>query len=84
MWSIIKASGRPLHPNLGEFWEWPHTITTIVALRMRYDSYQELTEPPPQEHWDHPDIIRSHIEKLYPSAKKGSTSVEIDMSDVEW
>lgn len=82
MWSIVKTSGRSIHPSLGDFWEWPHTITTMIGLRMRYDSYLELSEPPPEEHWDFPEIIRRHIEKLYPNIKGGS-GAEISSEDIE-
>lgn len=82
MWAIAKATGRPLHPELGnDVWDWPHTITQVVALRQRYDSLQEMAEPPPEEWWDFPHLIRQHIEKLYPSSKK--TAAEVDVTDIE-
>lgn len=77
MWTIAKHTGRPLHPDLGDAWDWPHTITNVVALRQRYDSYQEMSEPPPEEWWDFPHLIRQHIDKLYPSHKKTTTDVEV-------
>jgi hypothetical protein len=45
---------------------------------MRYDSYQELIEVPPEEHWDFPKLIERHIERLYPSVKKTSADVSVD------
>jgi hypothetical protein len=62
--------------------EWPHTITSIVALRQRYDTYAEFTEPLPQEHWDYPHLVRAHIERMYPS-RGGSTSHDINPDMVE-
>lgn len=81
MWNIAKSTGRPLHPSLGDMWEWPHTITYVVALRQRYDSYLELSEPIPEEWWDYPHKVRMHVEKLYPSKKK--TSAEFELSELE-
>jgi AMMECR1 domain-containing protein len=49
---------------------------------MRYDSYLELPEVPPEEWWDFPDLIRRHIEKVYPHTKS-SSSAEIAVDDVE-
>lgn len=74
--------GQPLHPILRDEPEWPNTITHIIALRMRYDSYQELIEVPPEEHWDFPSIIRSHIDRLYPNMKQ-KTSTEYSVDEVE-
>ena len=82
MWSIAKSTGRPIHPQLPDMHEWPHTITACVTLRARYDSYQEFSEPIPQEYWDFPHLVRQHIEKLYPSsAKKSSHEVDVDIED---
>lgn len=81
MWNIAKSTGRPLHPSLPDVWEWPHTITYVVSLRQRYDSYLELSEPIPVEWWDYPGKVRMHIEKLYPSKKK--TTHDIDFSSME-
>jgi hypothetical protein len=61
--------------------EWPHTVTTIVALRQRYDSFSEFSEPLPQEHWDYPHLVRAHIERMYPSASK-KTSHEVDFNSI--
>lgn len=81
MWNIAKSTGRPLHPSLPDVWNWPYTITQAVHLRQRYDSYLELTEAVPEEHWDYPHLVRRHIERIYPSKKK--TSGEIDVAEVE-
>lgn len=84
MWTIFKTSGLPFHPSLTYAREWPNTITQLLLLRKRYDSYQELSEPVPQEHWDYPHLVREHIDKLYPSRKnKKLTSIEINSDDVE-
>jgi hypothetical protein len=48
---------------------------------MKYDSFLELSEVPPEEHWDFPHLIRQHIERLYPGMKK--SSAEISTDDVE-
>jgi len=77
----VKQTGRPLHADLVDVWDWPNTITYLVALRMKYDSFQEMSEVPPEEHWDYPALIRRHVETLYPGLKK--TSVEISADDVE-
>jgi len=81
LWSIVKATGRPLHPTLTDVWNWPNTITFFIALRQRYDSFAELSEPLPQEHWDFPHLIKRHIERLYPGANKSSADVEV--SEIE-
>jgi hypothetical protein len=62
--------------------EWPHTITTITALRQRYDSYSEFTEPLPQEHWDYPHLVRAHIDRMYPT-RAGRSTHEIDSDSIE-
>lgn len=54
----------------------------LIKLRMRYDSYQELPEMPPEEWWDYPQYINAHIEKLYPSIKKNN-SVEVEVEEIE-
>jgi hypothetical protein len=82
MWSIARSTGRPLHPDLVNMQEWPHTITTITALRQRYDSYAEFSEPLPQEHWDYPHLVRAHIDRMYPSSKKRTTH-DVQLSMVE-
>jgi len=83
MWSIAKSTGRPLHSDFQDVYEWPHTLTYTVALRQRYDSYLELIEPLPEEFWDYPHLVRDHIERIYPSSKKGRSSAEVDAGDVE-
>jgi hypothetical protein len=50
-------------------------------IRQRYDSYLELPESLPEEHWDFPYLVRRHIERVYPSSKK--TQAEVDVSDIE-
>jgi hypothetical protein len=50
-------------------------------MRQRYDSYLELSEPVPEELWDHPHLVRRHIERLYPS--KNKTHADIDVGDIE-
>jgi len=60
----------------------PNTISMLIKLRMRYDSYQELPEMPPEEWWDYPQYINAHIEKLYPSIKKNN-SVEVEVEEIE-
>jgi hypothetical protein len=82
LWSIVKTSGRPLHTSLTNVWDWPNTITTLIALRQRYDSFSELSEMPPEEWWDYPHLIRQHIEKLYPGLNK--SSAEFSTDDVEY
>lgn len=82
LWSIVKNTSRPLHSDLTDIWDWPNTVTYLVALRQRYDSYLELSEVPPEEHWDFPRLIQLHIEKLYPSMKNKS-SAEVDITDIE-
>jgi hypothetical protein len=81
MWTIAKSSGRPLHPCLETPWNIPYTIAHVISLRIKYDSYLELPEPVPEEYWDYPHYVRSHIEKLYPHTKK--TSLEIAPTEVE-
>jgi len=49
---------------------------------MRYDSYLEMIEVPPEEHWDFPRLIRQHVERIYPSVKN-KTSADISVDDVE-
>jgi hypothetical protein len=82
LWSIVKTTGRPLHESLTEVWNWPNTITLFVALRQKYDSFMELSEVPPEEHWDYPRLIRQHIEKLYPGMRDKSTT-DINLEEVE-
>lgn len=69
--------------SLGEIWDWPNTITYLIALRMKYDSFLELPEVPPEEHWDYPVYIKRHIEKIYPHTKTNKTSMEVDMEEIE-
>jgi hypothetical protein len=81
MWNIAKSTGRPLHPSLPDVWDWPYTVAHAVMIRQRYDSYLELPESLPEEHWDFPYLVRRHIERVYPSSKK--TQAEVDVSDIE-
>lgn len=81
MWHVAKSSGRPLHPSLQNAIDWPFTVSQVMMLRQKYDSYLELSEPVPEEYWDHPHLVRRHIDKLYPSKKK--TSADIDLATVE-
>lgn len=85
MWTIAQKTGRPLHPDLVYVFDLPNTITLALALRMRYDSYMELTEVPPEEYWDYPHLIRQWIDRLYPSRGgeiKGSYA-EVNLEDIE-
>lgn len=82
MWSLVKNTGNAIHKGLPvNIWEWPNTVTFAIALRQKYDSFLELPEVPPEEHWDFPDLITRHIEKIYPHMKK--SSAEYDSSAVE-
>lgn len=81
-WTIAKKTGRPLHPDLEAVYDWPNTITYIVGVRMRYDSYLELMEVPREEIWDYPHLIREHIDKLYPKPKNSST-IQVDAEDID-
>jgi len=81
MWGLTKLHGRPIHPELQDMYDWPHTITAICAIRQKYDGFQELPEVPPVEHWDFPAIIDRHIEKIYPSSRK--KNYEVDVTDVD-
>lgn len=81
MWSVAEKTGRPLYPSLRDVWDWPYTVMTVVQLRRRYDSYLELSEPIPEEHWDYPHLVRRHIERLYPRQQK--SELEVPMSDIE-
>jgi len=87
MWGVAKSTGRPLHPDFSDVWDWPHTLSYVVSLRQRYDSYLELIEPLPEEHWDYPHLVRQHIERIYPNSKNkrsgGDEVVEIEMADIE-
>jgi hypothetical protein len=49
---------------------------------MKYDSFSELPETPPEEHWDFPKLIERHIEKLYPHMKS-SGSVDVNIEELE-
>lgn len=82
MWGIVKNTGKPLHTDLIDIWDWPNTITYLVALRTKYDSFLELSEIPPEEYWDYPHKIRDWIERLYPGMKK--SSAEFSTDDVEY
>ncbi len=83
MWSLAKNTGRHIHQTLPvNLWEWPNTVTLAIALRQKYDSFQELTEVPPEEHWDFPYLIKRWIERLYPHTKNKS-GADIDIGDVE-
>jgi len=82
LWGIARNTGRPLWTDLEYASEWPHTLTHVVSLRQKYDSFLELSEPVPEEWWDIPHLVRRHIEKLYPS-KKGSSVAEVNVSDIE-
>lgn len=75
---MTKTTGVPIHPSLHHPINWPYTVAYAVALRQQYDSYQELPEPVPEEHWDHPHLVRAHIQKLYPSPKKEAGEFSID------
>jgi hypothetical protein len=33
--------------------------------RIRYDSYLELADPVPEEYWDHPHLVRKHIDNQF-------------------
>jgi hypothetical protein len=83
VWGFAKLTGRPIHPSLKEVYDWPHTITTVCALRQKYDGFLELSEPPPIEWWDFPRYIQLHLEKLYPNMKEKKQHLEIDLDDVE-
>lgn len=74
----MKNTGRPLHADLVNVWDWPNTITYLIALRSKYDSFAELSEVPPEEYWDYPHLIRQHIEHLYPGMNKSSADVSVD------
>ena len=82
MWRLTKNTSRPFHPDLADTWDWPNTVTFFVGLRMKYDSFLELSEVPPEEHWDFPHLIDKHIEKLYPHIKKAST-VDLNLEELE-
>ena len=82
LWGIIKKTGRSLHPDLEDVWNWPNTISYLIALRTKYDSFLELSEVPPEEHWDYPYLINRWIERLYPNSKNKS-SAEVDISEIE-
>lgn len=88
MWAIAKDTGTALHSSLKNVVDFPHTITSAIALRRRYDSFYELPEIPPEEWWDFPHLIRRHIDKLYPSSKNRDNivtddSISLDLSDIE-
>lgn len=85
-WTIAQKTGRPLHSDLTAAYDWPNTITLAVALRLRYDSYLELPEVPPEEIWDYPRLMRQWINRLYPQSSGGEVNgsyAEINTSDIE-
>lgn len=81
IWRTAKELNRPLDSELAELREWPNTITTAIALRMRYDGYAEFPEPLPVEHWDYPNMVEAHIEKMYPHMKN-KTILEIPLDEI--
>lgn len=83
MWSLAKQTNGKMHHNLPmNLWEWPNTVTLAIALRQKYDTFQELTEVPPEEYWDFPFLIRRWIERIYPHMKNKS-GADINPDDVE-
>lgn len=82
MFGLSKLQGRPIHPDLPHMHDWPHTISTVCALRQKYDSFQELLEVPPEEIWDFSFEIDKWIERLYPNSKK-RTSLDIPVAEVD-
>lgn len=83
MWGYAKNAGRPLWYDLHTAKDLPHTITFAMSLRERYNSYLELSEPIPEEYWDHPHLCRSWINRLYPGSKKGNTSGVLELNENE-
>lgn len=74
MWRIAKTTGQPLHPDLLFAYEYPHTISYALALRMRYDSYFELPKLPPMEIWDNTMEMEQWIDReCYPNREKSAT-----------
>lgn len=62
---------------------WPNTITYAIFTRMRYNSYQELVEPLPEEFYDHPVAVKRHLDKIYPHRKQKSLDVPVQIDEVE-
>lgn len=79
---MAKNTGRPLWFSIEEVIDLPHTLTYVIMMRQKYDSFSELSEPVPEAWWDYPHLVREHIEKLYPSSSKGGKST-IEVGQME-